>query len=230
MRTFTVLSITFILTACLLAGCGGDDDDDSDIILPDDSYIVGPDEADGVYLGLTSIKAGSWATYTGSEGEQYTLEYHGTDTYDGKSCFVIELEIGSGAGAVITQLWAEKATGESVLYVMKQGALLIKLDVSQVPEEAGYVVESEEDDSSDAVKVRVESYTTPTNKTVEATVYLENGDESWISTEVPFGLVKSTYNGEVDSELYDFGSSGATRSISKEEAEHAEALNIPDLE
>ena len=130
---------------------------------------------------------------------------------------------------MITQLWAEKATGESVLYVMKQGTLLIKLDVSQDPEEAAYVVGSEEDDSSDVVKVRVESYTTLTNKTVEATVYQENGDENWISSEVPFGLVKSISNGEVDSKLYDFGSSGATRSISKEEAENAEALSIPDL-
>ncbi|MFC1715368.1 hypothetical protein ACFL6S_16995 [Candidatus Poribacteria bacterium] len=222
MRTLTIFSITIILMACLFAGCGGDDDDDD---------VIGPDGADGVFMGMTSMTAGSWSEHTDLEGNRYKMEFHGTDTYNGRDSFVMEFDMESDGGTVTSQVWIEKSTGESVLYVMKQGALIIKLDVSQVPEVVDDVSDSEGDDTSDdTVKVGTETYTTPTGKSVEATVYRDSSGESWISAEVPFGMVKSISDGEVDSELYDFGSSGATRDISKEEAENAEAFSFPGLD
>ena len=224
MRTFTVFSITCILMACLFAGCGGDDDDDDDLIGPGGT-------AEELFQGLAAMEAGSWAEHTDLEDNRYKIEYHGVDTYAGKDVFVMELDIGSGAEMIVSQVWIDEATGESVLYVMKQGAMLIKLDVTQVPEEVADLSESEEDDSSDdTVKIGVETYTTPTGKSVEATVYQDSDGENWISGEIPFGMVKSISDGEVTSELYDFGSSGATRDISKEEAENAEPFSLLDLD
>ncbi len=221
MKVFTLFSITFILMACLFVGCGGDDDDDD---------LIGPDGAEGLYMGLTSMGAGSWAEHSDPSGSRYKMEYHGTDTYNGREAFVIEFEVDSDGVTMISQIWIEKATGESVLYVMQQGELLIKLDVSQTPDVAEGVSDSEEDESSTSEKIGVETYTTPTGKSVEATVYRSNGDDTWISSEVPFGMVKSISNGEVTSELYDFGLSGAQRDISKEDAENAEEFSFPDLD
>ena len=222
MKVFSLFSITFILMACLLVGCGGDDDDDDD--------VIGPDGAEGLFLGLTSMSPGSWAEHTDLEGNRFRMEYHGTDTYNGRESYVVEFEVDSDAGTIVSQIWIEKATGESILYVMRQGALLIKLDVSQTPEIAEGVSDSEEDQASNSEKIGIETYTTPTGKSVQATVYSSNGDESWISSEVPFGMVKSISNGEVASELYDFNSSGAQRNISKAEAENAEEFGFPDLD
>jgi hypothetical protein len=217
MKTFTVFS--FVLVVCLLAGCGGDDDDD------DDDEIIGPE---GEFLGFASMKAGSWAEYTSAEEGRNKLEFLGTDTYNGKESYLMEFETGSGDEKVIGQIWIDKTTSETVLFVMKQIGIVMKLDVSQMPEVPG--VDFEEgfgEEPSGAQKVGSEQYTTPTGKTVEATIYRSNNNDDWISSEVPFGLVKSTMDGETVTELYDFGFSGAVRDISKEEAENAQSINFP---
>jgi len=216
MKVFTLFSITFILMACLFVGCGGDDDDDD---------MIGPDGAEGLYMGLTTMGAGSWAEYSDPSGSRYKMEYHGTDTHNGREAFVIEIEVDADGVSMISQMWIEKSTGESLLYVMQQGALLVKLDVSQTPDVAEGVSDTE-GDSSDAEKIGVETYTTPTGKSVEATVYRDNDGDTWISSEVPFGMVQSISNGEVVSALHDFGLSGAYRDISKEDAENAEEFGF----
>ena len=65
MKVFTLFSISFILMACLLVGCGGDDDDDD---------LIGPDGAEGLFLGLTSMDAGSWAEHTDLDGNRFKME------------------------------------------------------------------------------------------------------------------------------------------------------------
>lgn len=217
MKVFSLFSITFILMACLLVGCGGDDDDDDD--------VIGPDGGEGLFLGLTSMAAGSWAEHTDSDDNRFRMEYHGTDTYNGRESYVVEFEVDSDSGTVVSQIWIEKATGESILYVIKQGELLMRLDVSQVPEVAAGAAASEEDQASTSEKIGVETYTTPTGKSVQATVYRQDGEDIWISSEVPFGMVKSG-----STSLYDFGSSGAQRNISRAEAENAEEFGFPDLD
>ena len=224
MKTLKVFSVAFALMALLFVGCGGDDDDD------DSGDLVGPDgEAGAGYLGLSSMQAGAWSEYTDSSGNRFRMEYLGTDTYNGIDCFIVEYEYDSDEGTIISQIWLNKTTFESVLYVIKQGALLMKMDISQVPEVVAETSDSEDNSSDGTVTVGTETYTTPTGKSVKATVYQDGSGESWISGEVPFGMVKTVYNGEVNSELYDFGSSGATRDISKAEAESAESFEIPDI-
>ncbi len=222
MRILTTFSITIILMAFLFAGCGGDDDDDDD--------MIGPDGEDSIFLGMASMTAGSWAEHTDSEGNRFKMEFHGTDTYNGRDSFVMEVNMEADGETVVSQVWIDKSTGESVLYVIKQGVTIMKLGISQVPAVVGDVSGSEGDTSDDAVKVGTETYTTPTGKSVEATVYTDSSGETWISDEVPFGLVKSISDGGAGSELYDFGSSGATRDISKAEAENAEEFTFPDLD
>ena len=216
MKISVVFSIASILIACLLAGCGDGDDEEG----------AGPEEE--MYLGLASVEPGSWAKHTSSDTSSgmFTWKYFGTDTYSGRQCFVMEFETSSDGAAIVGQVWIDADTGDSSLLVIKQGGKVMKMDVSQTPEVPGI---SGEEDTTQAQKVGTESYTTPTNKTVEATVYREGSDDQWVSGEVPFGMVKSIDDGKTVVELYDFGFSGAGREISKEEAENAESLSFPGI-
>ena len=74
------------------------------------------------------------------------------------------------------------------------------------------------------------NYVTYTGKTVQATVYVWGSWEYWVNDDVPFGLVKSVFNGQTAMELYDFGNSGAKRDISKTEMENAQDIENIDIE
>lgn len=223
MKIFGVFSIAFIVIACLLAGCGGDEE----------AEVVGPDGEGELeeYMGLASMKVGSWAEHVSPEGDREKYEYLGEDTWEGKACFLMEIESSYDGEETISQIWIDKTNGEAVLFLIKMDESVMRMDISQVPDVPGE--ETVEEDEGNVEKIGTDSYTTPTGKTVQATIYKATTtwgtDEYWVSGEVPFGDVKDISNGELLSSLYDFGDSGADRSISKQEAENAESFGFPFL-
>jgi hypothetical protein len=225
MKRFTFFSIAFVLAFSLLAGCGGDDDDD-------DGEVVGPEDGlDGEGMGdLSSMSAGSWAEYTVSEGGRETMKFLGEDTWDGSACYVLETESVMDGDSTVSQIWIDKATGEVVLFLIKMGDVVMKMDIT-ASQDTDVPGEDDPWEEPSAKESGTGTYTTPTGKTVNVTKYTLGTDEYWVSSEVPFGEVKDISNGEVYMELNDFGLSGATRSISREEAENAEpfGINIPDI-
>ncbi len=223
MRKFVMFSIAVILMACLFAGCGGGDDDDNDIVGPGGS---------GEYAWLASMQPGSWATHTNNDAPGATETYKWLkDTWEGTPCFVMEMEMYMpGEGTTVTQVWLKESTGEPVLFLVEISGEVVTMDLTQAPD----VTEDMSDElEPEAQKVRDDTYTTPTGKTVNVAVYTMDTpsgvEESWTSDEVPFWNVKEILNGEIQSQLYDFSFSGAERSITKQEALDAEPMGFPDI-
>ncbi|MBD3183273.1 hypothetical protein GF312_13335 [Candidatus Poribacteria bacterium] len=220
-RYLSIISIFLIFTAVLLTGCGGDDEEEGDLVGPD---MNGENPGNG-YASIPS--SGSWSEYT-TPGGEYKMESIGIDTLEGKQCYVMEYETTESGQLSIMQIWIDYTTQTTAFAFMKQGNKVIRMDmdISDVP---GMV----EENTEKYEKIGDGQYTTPTGKTVDTTKYKITDQygvtENEVSSEVPFSVVKTTDNGEVTTTLYDFGKDGATRSISKQEAENAEPLGIPDI-
>lgn len=206
----------FILLAFSFAGCGGGDDDD-------DNNNNDNNTSGEIYGGFLSMNPGSWSEYNDEEGNRTRYEYIGVDTYNGSECFVMEFNMSIEGEEMISQIWIDKASGASKLYVIKQGGIVMKMNIGQTPSIPG----GESEDSTTWVETGVKDYTTPTGKNVSANVYKEGIYEYWISSEVPFGQVKEVENGKTIMQLYDFGLSGAVRDISREEAMNAMSFTLP---
>ncbi|RKX99339.1 hypothetical protein DRP77_13485 [Candidatus Poribacteria bacterium] len=188
----------------------------------------------GGYKGFMELKGGEWAEYTVS-GDGMTfdqrVEFIGTDTWEGKECYVIEMEM-KGLVEMVYQVWVDKSTHEQVMAVAKQGDLVMRIDLSSLPKNAETFAESSTGTPSEyqpGGEIRTETYQTPTGKTVEAVVFAKDNGEAWVSGEVPFGIVKIIADGQTVMELKDFGLSGAQRDITKEEAENAISIPMPGI-
>lgn len=227
MKLLNWFSILIVLFAFVFSGClfGGDDDEEGDL-------IVGGDGDGNVAAGFAAMKVGSWEELHSPEGDIDRYEYIGIDTYNGTECHVLEFDSTMQGQRSITQIWISKATGQAILMVMKDNkGKVTKMDIPQSydpPEATGGEV------PATATNLGKKKYTTPTGKSVDAVAYkitTPYGEaEFWTSSQVPFGEVKSLTNGEVISELYDFGSSGAKRDISKQEAENAQPFGFGDID
>lgn len=216
LRKFLIFSLITLL-AFLFVACGEDDDDlfDEDGTINEGSW-------------LNTLKPGSWSEYVSPDGYRTRMEYLGDDTWLGRKCMLLEYESSEPGEAIsIMQIWFDKTNMESVVMFIKEGNEVYRWDITQYPEET---VGEQEWEKSTSQKIGTDKYTTPTGKTVKATKYLITDSygtsEYWVSSEVPFAQVKEIYNGELEFSLYDFGSSGAVRSISKKEAENAKPFDF----
>jgi hypothetical protein len=224
MKVFAVFSV--ILMACmafLLLGCGEEEEEEEELA-----------EA---YLGFPEMKGGEWAEHISSElggAGRIRFEYIGTDTIDGRECFVTEFEMESLGQKTISQIWIDREKEEITLYVVKVAGMVLKMDVSELPTSSTDVAEGASGETPDkyepGTQTSVETYMTPTAKMAKAAVFKTGSDEQWVSGDVPFGIVKIVDDGEPVMELYDFSFSGAIRDISREEAENATSMpSIPGI-
>lgn len=205
----------FVLITLLLYGCGEEDEADK---------ILGENGSD-VYTGFMKMKGGEWAEYTTINGKERN-EFIGTDTYNGRKCSIMEFETTQDGERTISQIWVDMEKGEAVLYVQKIDNEVYKFDFQSIPKDVPITTGDDTPEEYSSIKqTRTDTYTTPTGKKVKVAVFKSNYGEDWISSEVPFGIVKFIdKNGVTQKELYDFGMSGAKRDISKEEAENAKSI------
>jgi len=180
------------------------------------------DDTSSDYTGFMAAAAGQWAEYVmsgnGEESHQ-KMEYIGQDTVDGKTCTGFEMTItDSGEEETIMQIWTEVATGQAVKYVVKMGDEVICMNVGESPDTPETETPDEFDPSLPDISYG--TYTTPTGKTVNVAKFAIDGVEEWVSSQIPFGIVKIIASGgETTMYLYDFGTTGAHRDISKAEME-----------
>jgi hypothetical protein len=179
------------------------------------------EETPSGYTGFMEPAAGQWAEYvTSTEGEEshYTMEFIGQDTVDGKTCTGFEMTM-SGQEETIMQIWTEDATGQAVKYVVKMGEQVICMNIGQGFEPPK--TETPGEYEPNLPDISYDTYTTPTEKTVNVAKFSIGGGETWVSSQVPFGMVKVVdASEETTSYLYDFGMTGAQRDISKTEMEN----------
>ena len=183
------------------------------------------DDTTSGYTGFMAPAAGQWAEYVYTNGEESHLkmEYIGQDTVDGKTCTGFEMTV-SGEGETIMQIWTETATGQAVKYVMKMGDQVICMDVGESPYEPPET-ETPGEYEPNLPDISYGTYTTPTGKTVNVAKFAIGGGETWVSSQVPFGMVKVVdASEETTMYLYDFGTTGAQRDISKEEMENCQEM------
>jgi len=179
------------------------------------------DDTSSGYTGFIAPAEGQWAEYVistnGGESHQ-KMEYIGQDTVNGKTCTGFEMTI-SGQEETIMQIWTETATGQAVKYVVKMGDQVMCMDVGQSPYEPPET-ETPGEYESNLPDITYGTYTTPTGKTVNVATFAIGGGETWVSSQVPFGMVKVVdASEETTMYLYDFGTTGAQRDISKAEME-----------
>jgi hypothetical protein len=210
MRIFSVF-----LMASLLAACGNDDE------------LMGSDAETG-YGGFPA--AGAWSEYIiCSSGEKFRLESVGTDTLDGYGCLLVEYE--SAGDGVVVQIWLEKAASQPALLFMKQGSRVFVMGMAGFTDVLQMV--SEDSAPTKAMKVGTGRYTTDTGKTVDTVEYnldtSEGPNELWVSAQVPFSQVETRKNGTPITKLYDFGTAGSSRDISKQDAEDAQSILTSSL-
>lgn len=179
------------------------------------------DDTSSGYTGFMAPAAGQWAEYViSTEGEEshHKMEFIGQDTVDEKTCTGFEMTI-STQEETIMQTWTEVATGQVVKYVVKMGDQVICMNVGQS-------FEPPETETPGAYEpnlpdISYGTYTTPTEKTVNVAKFAIGGGETWVSSQVPFGMVKVVdASEETTMYLYDFGTTGAQRDISKAEMEN----------
>lgn len=172
------------------------------------------------YTGFMAPAAGQWTEYVYTNGEESHLkmEFIGQDTVDGKTCTGFEMTM-SGEEEIIMQIWTETATGQAVKYVVKTGDEVMCMDVSHSPYEPPET-ETPGTYEPNLPDITYGTYTTPTEKTVNVAKFAIGGGETWVSSQVPFGMVKVVdASEETTMYLYDFGTTGAQRDISKAEME-----------
>ena len=219
MKSVKWFSISLIVLSFIFAGCFGDSDEEADPLLPGGNGDPG-------MVGFAAMTPGAWEELVYTNGDRDRYEFIGTDTYNGKECYILEFEMTHNGQKTVDQIWMDKVTGQGVVMFMKSEGQVMKMEMQQVPD----IPSGSEDVPVGAVETGKTKYTTPTGKTVDCIIYTMSTpagqSESWASSQVPFGSVKNMLNGQVTSQLYDFGSSGAVRDISKQEAENAQPFDI----
>jgi len=203
--------VALLLAITLLPACGGGG--------------AGGGEGGGTpptYTGFMQATEGQWVEYIiSSAGEEYhqKMENIGQDTFDGKTCVGFEMTMPQ-QGETIVQIWTDAATHQLVKYVMKTGDQVICMDVSQCPYQPPETETPGQYDPS-LSDISYGTYTIPgTGGTVTVAIFDVPEGEVWISSQVPFGTVKVVASGTTTMSLYNFGTSGAVRDISKAEMEN----------
>ena len=191
--------------------------------------ILYSDLSDAYYWISDTMEPGAWVEYkiyTFSGTRKDRLEYIGTDTYEGRECYVIEYDEDTTMDEGIEQIWIDKATGEVVLSALDEDGEIFVTNFGLVPDpiDSMLIVLAYGQESG------TELYVTPTGKTADSTVYKFDSDEIWISDDIPFRLVKSLVDAEVDMALYNYADSGAERNITRADIENNPLDEFEDME
>lgn len=192
-----------MISVLLLAGCATD-------TTTSKKKVSEPD-----YTGFMELKAGQWTEMV-SKGVSGKVTTRTEVLEHSPSLSKIQVTTGEGAGTVIAQIWIDMQSGEASKYVVKAGGKVSCHDASGVPDD---YVPSDGKQFDPDVRFTYDIYNTPTGKDVAVAKFSSASGETWVSSEVPFGIVKVMMEGETVSSLYDFGTIGARSSISDDELE-----------
>ncbi len=193
-----------------------------------------------IYTGFLKPGEGAWSEIMNGAEESQRIVYLGEKIVHNTRAYGVEIEsIVSENESAITQVWRDKESNEIVEIVSKLKGkdevicindslmeILIPSFSSLLP-----AIETPEKYSSNN-KYIYDTFTTNTGKTIQIAKFIDENDiEIWISSEVPFGIVKIVNNttGEITSYLQDFGLSGGKPKISEVEMINCKRMNFPNL-
>lgn len=197
---------------------------------------------EGAYTGFLKPEKGAWSELMNGAEDLQRLVYLGEKNIHNIPAYGVEIEsIVSGNKSAITQVWRDKESNEIVEIVSK---LKGEDEVICIDDSLMRIFMPSFDLSLPAIKTPVEyslnnkyaydTFTTKTGKTIQVAKFIdENNMEIWLSSEVPFGIVKiidrNSESGEIMAWLQDFGLSGAGAKISEAEMLNCKKINFPNL-
>jgi hypothetical protein len=203
------------------------------VVLPDKnnydpSYGWGSD----IYTGFLNPKLGAWSDIVFiDQGGKKSLQrsiFLGEKTIEGVLTYGIEIDsnVSDNTNAIL-QIWLDKKSDKAIKIVSK---LKGKNEVVCVDESLMKLLVPSFESFLPAAFTPVKyssinqytygTFTTETGKTIQIAKFVdENKTEIWISSEVPFGIIKAvnTENNKVVAYLRDFGLTGAKPKISETE-------------
>ena len=199
---------------------------------------------DKKYNGFLNPTKGAWSeVMNGAEDSQKSI-YLGERVVNNILAYGVEIgSIVSGNESAVTQVWRDKESSEIVKIVSKlEGknevicidASLMKMFIPTFSSSLPAIKTPEEYGLDN--KYTSDTFTTKKGKTIQIAKFIdENNMEIWLSSEVPFGIVKiidwieKTETGEVMAWLQDFELSGGEPKISENEMLNCKKMNFPNL-
>ncbi|MFC1742184.1 hypothetical protein ACFL3V_06630 [Nanoarchaeota archaeon] len=212
-RVFSI-SLIILIAALLLTGCAED--------IKTSKKTAKKTASSADYTGFMDLKAGQWTeTVSRAAGEKITTRIEVLEQSPSLNKF--QITTGPADEKIIAQVWIHPINKIATKYVVKAGGDVTCYDMEDVPD--GYVPAEQGSYDIDRVKPTYDIYTTPTDKEVSVAKFKTSKGEIWLSSEVPFGLVKMMTDGDTISSLYDFGSIGAKSMISAQEIDDCRDLS-----
>lgn len=245
-RNWLVLLLVVILSLSFV-GCAQDGGDTGPTTTPtakDTESTATPSTTDtetgsqkdiyNYYEGYMDLEKGMWAEWENTIGGQQSTNkyvYAGKETIDGKEVVGYEYGYEMEGQEVTVQTWASASTNKPVKSVIKTQDQVLCYSIPDIDLPS---TETPSDYKPQEIAERPEwshgTFTTDSGKTVNVIKFYETQEgknyEVWVSSEVPFGLVKTVQDGKTVMELKDFGTN-AELSISLDDVESCKEMTIP---
>jgi hypothetical protein len=204
-----VLLIMLVVSLLLIAGCKANGSEAGTAA----KSVAG---SSAKYSGFMEWKAGMWAETVSKQGGQtVTMRTELIENSPTLSKFQTTTDVGGQES--VMQIWMNPSTKKATKYVVKTGGQVLCMNIKDVPQDN---VPSKGDSyKADVPGWTIGTYTTPTGKTLAVAKFSQEAGEYWVSSEVPFGMVKVVQDGKTVLSLNDFGTIGAKSKISDAEVE-----------
>ena len=202
-------------------------------------------QAANFYNGFMKMEKGAWSdeviVFPSGKSVHQKAIFLGQEKVDGKLTnrvevngqtesgdhFVVQLWI-QGKGLDIIKAASKGFRGDPKTYCVSKSLLeqFMPGFESEVPS-----INTPEQYKPGQPNIAYGAYTTPTGKTVKVAKIRGNAGETWVSSQVPFGIVKviDLTNGKskTTTYLYDFGLQGGQPEMSDQEVENCQSLPLP---
>lgn len=247
MRKNFVVLLFLALLSLSFAGCAQDNGEDGPTTTPTaGEHQTGTPEPSGdssgdsqgditsYYEGYMDLEKGMWAEWRNDfNGEESTNRYvyAGEETIDGKKAIGFEYGYDMEGQKVTVQTWASASTKKPVKSVIKfeDQVMCYTIPDADLPS-TDTPSDYEPQEIADRPDWSHGTFTTESGKTVDVIKFQDTvsgtKNEIWVSSEVPFGMVKTVQDGKTVMELKDFGTN-AELSISLNEVKNCQEMNIP---
>jgi hypothetical protein len=167
------------------------------------------------YSGFLDLKAGMWSEIVSKDdGRKVTTRTEVLEHSPSATRFQVIQSVDDYVS--VMQFWIDNEKGRVTRYIIKEDGEVLCTDAGLLP--SGMVPS---DGSRFAPKqgITLDTYTTPGGKKIDIARFTSSSGEIWVSSEVPFGIVKMVSDGETVSSLYDFGMIGAKSRLSDDDVD-----------
>ncbi|MCK4805611.1 MAG: hypothetical protein KAS91_00265 [Candidatus Pacebacteria bacterium] len=193
-----------------------------------------------LYAGFLKPEEGAWSEIMNGAEDLQKLVYLGEKIIHNIPTYGVEIEsIVSGNKSAITQVWRDQKSNEIVEIVSK---LEGKNEVICIDDSLMNILIPSFNSLLPAIKTPEKyspnneytygTFTTVTGKIIQIAKFIDENDmEIWISSKVPFGIVRIVNNetGEIIAFLQDFGLTGGQPKISEGAMLNCKKIDFPNL-